>query len=1106
MSGGAMPPAHPVLPGAEDRARVLGAAGRLETLRRTGLLDGPGEAAFDRLSACAVRLLRVPAALVTLVSDDRQCFTGCVGLPEPWMSARETPLSHSFCQHVVATGGPLVIRDAREHPQLRASPAIADLRVVGYLGVPLLAPDGSVLGSFCAIDRDPRAWTDEEVRGVQDLARWAAAEVELRLERAELVRVAGEREALAAELRASAAALEGTVARRTAELEHTVERLRRSEADARHLFERAGDGILLVDPAHGTVLRANPAACALFGVPRARLEGGPAPLPLAGAPGAAGPVRVHAVHARPDGAPVHLEASLAPVEHDGRPALLCGCRDVTARVRAEAALREEERRFQDVVERMAEALIITDLESRIVYANPRVEEIFGWRPGELLGHVSGEVLVAPEERDGMMARLERRKGGDHERYQVRSLRRDGSRGWIEVAAAPFRDADGNVVGTLGAVTDVTEPRRVREELEQSLSLLRATLDATTDGILVVDLEGRVRGWNPRFAEMWDVVPPGDGEADDPLLHSVAERAADPAGFVARVRELYRHADAVSHDEVVLADGRVFERTSRPQRVGDRIVGRVWSFHDATRHRRAEAGLQAQRAYLAAVLDALPSAVWVKDWDGRFVLGNRALADLYDTTPAALIGCTDGDFNPDAEQVRGFLEGDREVIRSRRMLSVEEPITLPVSGETRWFSTRKVALFPPDGGRLQVLGVATDITDRREAERALRESQRQLLHSQKMEAVGRLAGGIAHDFNNMLMAIGGHAELLRTADGVPDDARWHAAEIRKAADRAAGLTRQLLAFSRKQVLQPRALSINAVVTDVESMLRRLIGEDVRLRTSLSASVGVVRADPGQLEQVLMNLAVNARDAMPEGGTLTIETSSVMLEGRVAEDGDEVAAGPYVMLAVRDTGVGMDEGVRQRVFEPFFTTKPQGKGTGLGLSTAYGIIRQSGGHVRVESEAGAGTTFRIYLPVERSPQAAPERVADTGPAPGGSETVLLVEDDEVVRGLLAMFLRRLGYDVVAADGGAQALSLAEAAGAPPQLLLTDVVMPGMSGRELAGAVRARWPEVRVIYMSGYTSEAIDRHGVLEPGAEFIQKPVAPDTLARRLRDVLGPPPAE
>jgi len=383
-------------------------------------------------------------------------------------------------------------------------------------------------------------------------------------------------------------------------------------------------------------------------------------------------------------------------------------------------------------------------------------------------------------------------------------------------------------------------------------------------------------------------------------------------------------------------------------------------------------------------------------------------------------------------------------------------------------------------------------------RERRRLEEQLLLSQKLEAVGRLAGGVAHDFNNVLTAIIGSTELLLldTPPGAPN--REELDIIRDAGVRAQELIRQLLAFSARQVLNPVVLDLNRLVKNVNKMLRRLIGEDVKLVTALAPDLGAVRADPGQIEHALVNLALNARDAMPQGGQLTITTQNVDIA-----DGSPavlVPPGRYVLLQVSDTGVGMDRETQQRVFDPFFTTKPRGKGSGLGLATVHGIVRQSGGDVTVESAPGAGATFRIYLPCVTAaldPVGAPAAV--TAPA-AGSETVLLAEDEELVRVLARKVLEQAGYRVLVAAGGAEALALAERHDGPIHLLLTDVVMPEMSGRELMRRLIERRPGVRVLYMSGYADEAIARHGVLDPGTAFMQKPFTPGVLAHRVRDVL------
>jgi two-component system, cell cycle sensor histidine kinase and response regulator CckA len=394
------------------------------------------------------------------------------------------------------------------------------------------------------------------------------------------------------------------------------------------------------------------------------------------------------------------------------------------------------------------------------------------------------------------------------------------------------------------------------------------------------------------------------------------------------------------------------------------------------------------------------------------------------------------------------------------------------------------------------GIARDITHRKYLEDQLRQSQ-------KIEAVGRLAGGVAHDFNNLLTAINGYSSLaLQRLDANHPIANY-LVEIKKAGDHAANLTRQLLAFGRKQMLQPRAINVNDVVTDISKMLRRLIGEDVQLATKLDPALDIIKADPGQVEQVLVNLVVNARDAMPQGGHLTIETTNVELDQEYSGSHVGVEAGSYVMLAVSDTGMGMDERTKAQIFEPFFTTKEKSKGTGLGLSTVYGIVRQSGGDIWVYSELGKGTTFKIYLPRLEAPPPQTE-VAELETAPlGGSETILLVEDEDTVRRLAVQILEQAGYNVLAARGCGEALRHCTESKEPIHLLLTDVVMPENSGREVADRCSVLRSGLKVLFMSGYTDEAVVHHGVVDSSVEFIQKPFTPSALLKKVREVLDAP---
>jgi len=400
----------------------------------------------------------------------------------------------------------------------------------------------------------------------------------------------------------------------------------------------------------------------------------------------------------------------------------------------------------------------------------------------------------------------------------------------------------------------------------------------------------------------------------------------------------------------------------------------------------------------------------------------------------------------------------------------------------------------------------DITARKEAEDALRQTEDKLRQSQKLESIGQLAGGIAHDFNNLLTAINGYSELLlKQLDDV--SALSKVQEIKKAGERAALLTYQLLAFSRKQVLQPVVLDINTVVSEMKNILARLIEENIQIVAVLDQSLGNVKVDPGQLSQVILNLTVNARDAMPKGGRLTIETANVDIDEQMADRYVSVEPGRYVMLAVSDIGIGMNEETKARVFEPFFTTKEAGKGSGLGLSTVYGIIKQSGGSIWVYSEVGQGTIFKIYLPrVEKEKPPTEDSEARVGKLPRGTETILVVEDEEAVRTLIQDILESCGYTVLAAANGEEAVSICKQHGSSIDLLITDVIMPEMGGPEVANQLLELKSQLRVLYMSGYTDNAIVHHGVLDEGTSFIQKPFSLEGLARKVREVLDAPAKE
>jgi PAS domain S-box-containing protein len=594
------------------------------------------------------------------------------------------------------------------------------------------------------------------------------------------------------------------------------------------------------------------------------------------------------------------------------------------------------------------------------------------------------------------------------------------------------------------------------------------------------------------ATMLDLFP----EADRPRVHAMFE--------VARTRRAQDFGAAtwtgVGATAVLI----------RAVPVGDRAVAVLVDEQDALR--RAETEATRLSRFLDSVIENMPAMVFMKEAQNlRFERFNRAGEELLGLTRDELVGKSDYDLFP-KEQADFFVEKDREVLRTGVLDVPEEPIRTK-QGE-RWLHTRKIPLYDAAGRPEHLLGLSIDITDKKRAQDILRAShdelarkvertEEQLRHAQKMEAVGRLAGGVAHDFNNLLSVIQSAAALALGAVEDPAEVRGDLAEIQLAAERASRLTRQLLAFGRRQLLEPRVLDLNEVLLTSREMLVRMIGEDITLEYVQAPDLGRVKVDVGQLEQVVLNLVVNARDAMPRGGRLTIETANVVFDAAYGETHPDVKPGAHVMLAVSDTGAGMDRATLERAFEPFFTTKEQGKGTGLGLSTVFGIVKQSGGSIFAYSEPGRGATFKLYFPRADELRVPSETRLPAVRNTARGETVLVAEDDEQVRAVLRRVLGRAGYRVLEARSGGDALAVAERYAGHIDLLVSDVVMPEMGGPELGGALRSRRPELRLLYMSGYTDDAVVRHGLLEGEVAFLQKPITPELLLRKVRETLDTP---
>ncbi len=648
--------------------------------------------------------------------------------------------------------------------------------------------------------------------------------------------------------------------------------------------------------------------------------------------------------------------------------------------------------------------------------------------------------------------------------------------------------------------------------------VRLLAENISDVIWILDLEVfRFRYISPSVERLLGYKPE-EIIARDPL-ETVTAKSADFLAKILpdRIKDVKRGAQQLYIDEI-----------EQPCRNGSAVWVEVTSHYvaneqtghlevygvsrDISERKRAQQELQLSQQKLREssqhylmVAKCIPDAIWSMDLSGRYTYVSPAVERTHGWTVEECLNLSRQDVVTPQQIVKTdiLLEDELKKTASpqydrNRVITLESE-QLRKDGTTVWVEINAIFIWSDDGKPIGLTGVTRDITERKRAEAERERLRSQLAQAQKMESIGRLAGGVAHDFNNHLTVINGYCALVLAKLEPGDPLRHQIQEIDKAGKRAAELTRQLLAFSRKQVLNPQVLDLNRIVEGVQSMTARLVGEDVEVCIVLSTKSPFVQADPHQLEQVIMNLVVNARDAMPRGGRLLIETALEVQDESSAKSHPESCPGPFAMLAVSDTGEGMDAATRERIFEPFFTTKKVGEGTGLGLSMVQGIVAQSDGYIDVYSEPGHGTTFRIYLPAVAEPEDADKPATNRDLR--GRETILLVEDQENVRNYAISVLKEYGYGVTCAANAEEALTICERHGERIDLLLTDVVMANVSGRELADQVAKRWPQIKVLFMSGYTDDAVTRHGALQKGTEFIQKPFSPSQLADRVRGLLN-----
>ena len=1097
---------------------------RLDALERYYVLDTPPEPALDRITRLAARLFRAPMSLMTLLDQSRQWVKSSFGL-----DCREIPREHSFCAHTIQSGEVTVIPDALADDRFRQDPLVnSSQQVRFYAGAPLRTPDGFFLGTLCILDSAPGPPLSPEQRELlSDLAATAMDELELR--------------------RSAVLAARATL-QNEGQLAALSESLRFSEKSLRSALDTLPVGVWIAD-ARGQLLLSNRAGRELWGgahyVNLERYGDFMAWWPATGRrldPGEWGMARAlrgeitrqEEIEIEAFDGPRRVILNSAVPIWDQNGNVVGGVsvdEDITSRKAYERELLRREKQLRILTH--ASQQINQVLEIRTVLRS-LVESAL-----QLVNATAGAAGLLE---NGRLVFREYLRGGQILPVKWDLARGEGVPGWVletkktyisndaehdphiipEISApigfkkliavpiydrnervigcfeihdpaddCPFDQRDAEMLTGLAAAAAIAlensrmieEQRAAEEALRQSEERYRGLVEASPEGI-ALHSEGKILYMNPaalRFvgaARLEDVVGLEAMAFVHPASRPVAlERIRlleEKGGEAPLVPETFRRLDGTPVPVEVVSIGFIYRGKPTVQIM----------FRDISERLRNEAALRASETQFRAVFDGAVHSMFILDDDWRYI-----------------------DCNPAAIRLVGR---PREEVIGRRFGNLSDP----EHGEELLASVRASATHAPHGSHTQVvtrdkriveidytvrtnflpgrhLLIARDVTEHMRLETQLRQAQ-------KMEAVGRLAGGVAHDFNNLLTVISGYSQIALSQLSEFDPLRARIVEINQAGERAAALTRQLLAFSRKQVLKPEIVDLNAVIADTEKMLRRLIGEDIELITKLAPKLAKIKVDAGQIEQVIINLAVNARDAMPDGGRILIETAEVDFEGAVERSRLCLPLGPYVILAVSDTGAGMDAGTLSHIFEPFFTTKGQEKGTGLGLSTVYGIVKQSGGDIWVYSEPGHGTTFKVYLPAisDGAVSPAPEPPAAVQ---HGTETVLVVEDEPGVRDLIAQILKSSGYRVLAAANGGEALLTCERFSGPIDLLVTDIIMPGMSGRELAERLASLRPDLRVLYISGYTD-----HGVLKENMQFIQKPFTPQSLTRKVREVLSTPP--
>ncbi len=784
---------------------------------------------------------------------------------------------------------------------------------------------------------------------------------------------------------------------------------------------------------------------------------------------------------------------------DGKASRIAGIIvDITARKKLEQNLRASETRFRTLSENTIAGVALCDESGELLYVNSAYLQIVGYTREEFeRGKLNWHELTAPEfDALDRRAIAQARVRGISEQYEKEYIRKDGSRVPVLLGIALSEIEGGEHF--ISAILDITKRKQAEEELRDSEKKFRALTEATTE-IVWNDLEEQP---HEGFSEWWASLTGQTAEEMKDMgwtdaLHPEDKQSVTDEWLTAVKNKIV--FNTVYRIRAVSGEYRFYAVRCVPI-LNDSGELRQWigALSDITVRKRAEEKMRQSERRFRSLVTSASQIVWTADSEG--VMQTTLLPDgsPFPLKEENIMREWTARLHP--EDKDRAIDEFTQALRGNVKFKSEYRLLHLGDNTFHQYISRGTPVYEKDGAVCEWVGTLTDVTDSKIAAEKLRKSEEQLRQGQRLESIGRLAGGIAHDFNNMLTAINGYSDLTLRRLSVDDPLRHNLEEIKKAGENSAALTQQLLAFSRRQMLQPKILDINNVISDTAVMLERLIGENVKLAIALSPDGSRVEADPGQISQVILNLVVNARDAMPNGGTVTIETKNIFLEKEAVNRHDLARAGQYVLLQISDSGIGIDNETLQHIFEPFYTTKEIGKGTGLGLATVYGIVKQTGGYIWVKSEIGRGSTFEVYLPQINEESDDLREQPRVAPLNKGNELILLVEDEETVRNLTRQMLEFCGYKVIAAKDGVEALRICEKMGERINLVLTDVVMPQMGGRDLAKKITENYPRVKILFTSGYTDDSLIRYGKNDENTNFIQKPFTIEGLASKIRTIL------